>query len=196
MRETEAQSGSSYGSVTRSIYCSAFVSRRTGWQTTKASLAKRTRRVRARGLNLAEGFGVTAVWVDVGSADSLAQSLVAIQKAAALIIYSPCLRLPALPLALTPEASESYALPASRSGLGRHFADSDRDARQARSSNQALDVREPEEAAEIRPPAIAPVSSDRRRQAAQFWCASERADHHIRLLVRSRGTKAAMSSAR
>jgi len=67
-----------------------------------------------------------------------------------------------------PEASESYALRASRSGLDRSRPDSDRDAGQARSANQELDDRKPEETEEVRPPASAPVSADGRRQASKF----------------------------
>ena len=69
---------------------------------------------------------------------------------------------------INPEASESYALRASRSGIDRSLPDGDRDAGQARSANQALDDRKPEETEEVRPPASAPVSADGRRQASKF----------------------------
>ena len=49
---------------------------------------------------------------------------------------------------INPEASESYALRASRSGIDRSLPDGDRDAGQARSANQALDDRKPEETEE------------------------------------------------
>ena len=67
-----------------------------------------------------------------------------------------------------PQASESYALRASRSGMDRSLPYGDRDAGLTRSANQALDDRKPEATQELRPPASAPVSADGRRQAANF----------------------------
>ena len=79
---------------------------------------------------------------------------------------SPCLRLLALPPALTRERLTSYALRASRSGLDCPRTDCDRDARQVRSANQALDDRKPEAGEEDRPPArsalVALTGGDRR----------------------------------
>ena len=69
---------------------------------------------------------------------------------------------------INPEASESYALRAARSGMDRSLPDGDRDAGLTRSANPALDDRKPEETEEVRPPASAPVSADGRRQASKF----------------------------